>query len=123
MEATRNILLVLHFVGLAALFGGFLAQISSPVKNVAAGMMHGALLSLLTGIGLVGARTSLYESNPESWPLPDNAKVAVKSLIITVILIVGYTSRKNDKDAGNSTAWLTVGLLAFTNIVIAVFWG
>jgi len=123
MEATRNILLVLHFVGLAALFGGFLAQIASPVKNVAAGMMHGALLSLIAGIGLVGVRTSLYESNPENWPLPDNAKVAVKSLIITVILIVGYTSRKKDKDAGNSTAWLTVGLLAFTNIVIAVFWG
>jgi hypothetical protein len=55
--------------------------------------------------------------------LPDNAKVAVKSLIVTVILIVGYTSRKKDKDSGNTTAWLTVGLLAFTNIVIAVFWG
>ena len=51
MEATRNILLVLHFVGLAALFGGFLAQIASPIKNVAAGMMHGALLSLIAGIG------------------------------------------------------------------------
>ena len=122
METTRNVLLVLHFVGLAALFGGFLAQIASPVKNVAAGMMHGALLSLIAGIGLVGVRTSLHESDPANWPLTDNAKVAVKSLIITVILIVGYTSRKKGKDAGNSSAWLTVGLLAFTNIVIAVFW-
>jgi len=123
MEATRNILLVLHFVGLAALFGGFLTQIASPIKNVAAGMMHGALLSLIAGIGLVGVRTSLHESDPTNWPLPDNAKVAVKSLIVTVILIVGYTSRKKDKDSGNTTAWLAVGLLAFTNIVIAVFWG
>ena len=123
MEATRNILLVLHFVGLAALFGGFLAQIASPIKNVAAGMMHGALLSLIAGVGLVGVRSSLHESDPANWPMSDHAKVGVKSLILAVILIVGYTSRKKDKDLGNTTAWLTVGLLAFTNIVIAVFWG
>jgi hypothetical protein len=55
--------------------------------------------------------------------MSDHAKVGVKTLIIVVILIVGYTSRKKDKDSGNTTAWLTVGLLAFTNIVIAVFWG
>jgi hypothetical protein len=107
MEATRNILLVLHFVGLAALFGGFLAQIASPIKNVAA----------------VGVRSSLHNSDPTNWPMSDHAKVGVKTLIIVVILIVGYTSRKKDKDSGNTTAWLTVGLLAFTNIVIAVFWG
>jgi hypothetical protein len=55
--------------------------------------------------------------------MSDHAKVGVKTLILAVILIVGYTSRKKDKDLGNTTAWLTVGLLAFTNIVIAVFWG
>ena len=78
MEATRNILLVLHFVGLAALFGGFLAQIASPVKNVAAGMMHGALLSLIAGLGLVGVRTSLHGSDPTNWP-PTLKSVKVKT--------------------------------------------
>ena len=123
MEATRNILLVLHFVGLAALFGGFLAQIASPIKNVAAGMMHGALLSLIAGVGLVGVRSSLHESDPTNWPMSDHAIVGVKTLIIVVIFIFGYTGVKKEKDSENTSAWLTFGLLAFSNFVIAVFWG
>ena len=88
-----------------------------------AGPLIQDLLSLIAGVGLVGVRSSLHESDPTNWPMSDHAKVGVKTLIIVVILIVGYTSRKKDKDSGNTTAWLTVGLLAFTNIVIAVFWG
>ena len=54
MEAVSNVFLVLHFVGLAALFGGFLAQMTSATKQITNGMLHGALLSLIAGIVLVG---------------------------------------------------------------------
>lgn len=124
MEAVGNIFLVLHFVGLAALFGGFLAQMTSASKQITNGMLHGALLSLIAGIAMVGIRYPLNEQDPNAFPLFDNGKISVKLLIVVVILILGYTSKKKVKASGQSdtTAWATVGLLTLTNIVIAVFW-
>ncbi len=124
MAAVSNIFLVLHFVGLAALFGGFLTQMSSQTKQVTNGMLHGALLSLIAGLVLVGVRYPLNDQDAAAYPLYDNGKIAVKLLILLVILILGYTSKKRSKDSaqGDTPAWATVGLLTFTNIVIAVFW-
>jgi hypothetical protein len=124
MEAIGNIFLVLHFVGLAALFGGFLAQMTSTSKQITSGMLHGALLSLIAGIAMVGIRYPLNEQDPNAFPLFNNGKISVKLLIMVVILIIGYTSKKKSKTSGQSdtTAWATVGLLTLTNIVIAVFW-
>ena len=124
MEAVSNIFLVLHFVGLAALFGGFLAQMSTKAKSITNGMLHGALLSLVAGVVLVGLRYPLNDQDATAYPLYDNSKISVKLLILLVILILGYTSKKRSKssDQGDTVAWATVGLLTFTNIVIAVFW-
>ena len=124
METVSNIFLVLHFVGLAALFGGFLAQMSAQSKSITNGMLHGALLSLIAGIVLVGVRYPLNNQDPNSYPLFDNSKISVKLLILFVILILGYTSKKRSKESlqGDATAWATIGLLTFTNIVIVVFW-
>ena len=124
MEAVSNIFLVLHFVGLAALFGGFLGQMSSKMKSVTSGMLHGALLSLIAGLVLVGVRYPLNDQDSAAYPLYDNGKITVKLLILLVILILGYTSKKRGKASGqgDTAAWATVGLLTYTNIVIAVFW-
>lgn len=124
MEAVGNIFLVLHFVGLAALFGGFLGQMAAQVKHVTNGMLHGGLLSLIAGIAMVGVRYPLHDQDPNAYPLFDNGKISVKFLIVAVILIIGYTSKKRNKGTGNgdTAAWATVGLLTLTNIVIAVFW-
>lgn len=124
MEAVANIFLVLHFIGLAALFGGFLAQMAAPIKNVTSGMLHGGLLSLVAGVVMVGVRYPLHDKDPNAYPLFDNGKISVKLLILAVILIVGYTSKKRSKSStsGDTSAWATVGILTLTNIVIAVFW-
>ena len=124
METVANIFLVLHFVGLAALFGGFLTQMSAKLKGVTNGMLHGALLSLVAGIVMVGVRYPLHDQDANAFPLYDNGKISVKLLILLVILILGYTSKKRAKtsNSGDTAAWATIGLLTFTNIVIAVFW-
>lgn len=124
MAAVSNIFLVLHFVGLAALFGGFLAQMSAQSKTITSGMLHGALLSLVAGVVIVGVRYPLHDQDANAYPLYDNGKISVKLLILAVILIVGYTSKKRSATSrqGDTAAWATVGLLTFTNIVIAVFW-
>ena len=124
MEAVSNVFLALHFVGLAALFGGFLAQMSSSAKQITSGMLHGVLLSLISGVVMVGVRYPLHDEDPNLFPLFDNGKITVKFLILAVILIIGYTSKKKSKNfgQGDTAAWATVGLLSLTNILIAVFW-
>jgi hypothetical protein len=59
MDFVREFLLVLHFVGLAALFGGWFVQMSSREKVINNAMFHGALTQVITGVLLVGIRESL----------------------------------------------------------------
>ena len=54
MEFLYNLIVVLHFVGLASLLGGFIVQMKSPDKGVNPAMLHGALTQLVTGVVLVG---------------------------------------------------------------------
>ena len=57
MEILRNVLLVLHIAGFAGIIGGVMMQMPK-VKEGAAkingAILHGSLLMLVTGLGLVG---------------------------------------------------------------------
>lgn len=113
MDFLREALLVLHFVGLAALFGGWFVQMSAREKVINNAMFHGALTQIVTGILLVGIR--------EAQDLPvDNAKVGVKFLIMAVILGLIVVNRK--KNPISVALWAAIGGLTFLNIAIAVFW-
>jgi hypothetical protein len=113
MDFLREALLVLHFVGLAALFGGWFVQMSSREKVINNAMFHGALTQVVTGILLVGIR--------EGQDLPvDHAKVGVKFLIAVVILVLIVLNRK--KNPISVPLWATIGGLTLLNIIIAVFW-
>jgi hypothetical protein len=117
MEFLSNILLVLHFIGLASLLGGFLVQMSAfrtKSAKINPAILHGALTQLVTGILLVGVNEmgDLHEL--------DNTKIAVKLAIVVVIYVLALINRKK---ASVSPAILgTIGLLTIANIVIAVFW-
>jgi len=119
LEIVRNSLLVLHFVGMAALLGGFLTQFRARERKIQSGMLHGAYLALVTGVALVGIRYPLNDENA-MYELPDNAKILVKLLVLTVIVLLAIANKK--KAAVDSATWLGIGLLSFANIVIAVFW-
>jgi len=119
LEIVRNSLLVLHFVGMAALLGGFLSQFRARERKIQSGMLHGAYLALITGVALVGIRYPLNDENA-MYELPDNAKILVKLLVLTVIVLLAIANKK--KAAVDSGTWLGIGLLSFANIVIAVFW-
>ncbi len=118
MEILRNILLVLHFVGLASLLGGVLVQLRSirtGDARVIPAMLHGAYLQLLTGLGLVAViqLADLDDVNN----ITIGVKLAV--LIVLTVLAIVYRRRKT-----RTPQWVvpTIGGLTLLNIVIAVFW-
>src|SRR5215218_3291271 len=91
MEILRNILLVLHFVGLASLLGGVLVQVRSMRTGdarILPAILHGSYLQLLTGIALVGV---IQGANLDE---VDNLKMLVKLIVLVVITVLAIVYRR-----------------------------
>jgi hypothetical protein len=116
MEILRQVLLVLHFVGLASLLGGVMVQLTSlrSGSKVNSAMFHGALTQLVTGVALVGVIQGAQLGDV------DNVKIGVKLAIVVIIAVLVFAFRKKETPA----KWVVpaIGLLTLANIVIAVMW-
>lgn len=113
MEILRDVVLILHFLGLAAIIGGFLVQTRSRSKVVHAAMLHGALTQLVTGLILVG----LAEMGDAD---VDHMKVGVKLVITVVVTVLAWRYRK--ARSVPTWVWGSIGGLAALNVVVAVVW-
>lgn len=120
-ELVRNSLVVLHFIGLASLLGGFLTQMKAMGQGAAKivpAMVHGAWTMLVTGVLLVGVREWMAAME---WAGDlDNMKIGIKSLVVTGILILVMRFRK--QESVSAKVFGTIGLLTIVNVVLAVFW-
>jgi hypothetical protein len=114
MEILRDVLVFLHFIGLAALFGGLFVQIKSDPRVVNNAVIHGVLTQLVTGLLLVGVLEGMDDVEV------NNAKVGVKLLVALVIAVLAFANRKKTSIPNG----LFFGLMALTvvNIAVAVFW-
>lgn len=121
IELTRNSLLVLHFIGLASLLGGFLTQMramGAGAAKIIPAMVHGAWTAFATGLLLVGlaeyrvAMGADFEVN--------HIKIGVKTVVVLIILILVMTNRK--KESVKAPVFGAVGGLTLTNVILAVFW-
>lgn len=115
MQFVYNLVLILHFIGLASLLGGFIVQMSSADKGVNPAMLHGALTQLVTGIAMVG----IAESGSVDEEL-NMTKVSVKLLIVVVITVLAVIGRR--KQPPQVALWGVIGALTLANVVIAVLW-
>lgn len=113
MEILHNLLVLLHFVGFAALFGGAFVQMKGPTRVVNPAMFHGALTQLVTGLLLVG----LAEMGDGS---VNNVKIGVKLVVLIVIMVLVVMNRKKDNVAAG--AFWSILALTLANAAIAVFW-
>ena len=114
MDIVFNIVLILHFVGLAGIIGGWLATIKAPHVNKA--ILHGAILQVVTGLLLVGLR----EMDGAD---VNHMKIGIKLLIAIVILVVAILGVRKEARAQGTTATLAhvAGALGIVNVAIAVF--
>lgn len=118
METTYKVFLVLHFIGLAGLLGGLLAQIPNKPKKLQPLVLHSAWLMIIAGIAMVGLNQAMH-ADDASVELLDHVTVAVKSTVIAVILTLGYINLK--KPTLSTKIWGIMTGLAVVNIVAAVF--
>ena len=114
MSFVFNLIVVLHFIGLASLLGGFPVQVASAEKGVTPPMFHGALTQLVTGVLMVG----MAESGAVDEDL-NMTKISIKLLVVLVISILAFIGRK--KPLPQVGLWATIGALTLLNVVIAVF--
>jgi len=114
MDLLQHLLVVIHLLGWAIVLGGVLVNMRTP--KIAAGVLHGALTALVTGILLVG----LAEMSDELRD-PNLVKIAVKlvvALVITALVVVGQRT-----PAKVTTGYLgAVAGLTVVNVAIAVLW-
>ena len=113
MDFLEHTLVVLHFIGLASLLGGFLVQMKASPRVVNNAMVHGIITQLVTGVLLVG----IAESDDAPG---DHAKIGVKLTVAVIVAVLVFANRK--RDVLSTGAWALIGGLTIANIVVAVFW-
>lgn len=117
MDFLYNLLVVLHFLGLASLIGGWLVQLRARGERyVNPAMLHGVLTLLLTGIILVGLAEAVEDLGREI----NNVKIAVKLGIALAVAVLAFANRR--RDAIPDGLFFVIGGLAIANVVVAVFW-
>jgi len=117
MNIVVTILIILHLIGMAYLFGSFLVGIKDTVKGqgrIVRGMLDGALLQLITGIALVGIYSAHLVPDEEV----NNAGVGIKFIIALAIYVLALVFRKRAV-APSWVLWL-IGSLTLVNIVLGV---
>jgi hypothetical protein len=115
MNVVFESLVVLHFIGLAALLGGWLVQMSAPTKVVNRAMLDGAFTQLATGLAMVGLAETVLADDEDI----NHIKVGIKLAILLVITVLAWANRK--KESVPVGVWGAIGGLTIVNIIIAVF--
>jgi len=113
METLRLILLFVHILGFAALFGGLVSQARDPEKRITAVVRDGAGTAFLAGLLLVG----VLEAGAGD---VDRVKIGVKFAVGLVILVLVMANVRKPRIPQG--LWLGLLLLTLANIAVAVFW-
>jgi hypothetical protein len=113
MEFVRNLLLFLHFVGLASLLGGFLVQLKGPDRRVVAAVLHGGITQVVTGVLLVGVLEGMDKD-------VNHVKIGIKLVIALFVTVMAFVLRK--RGSLSNGLFFGLGGLALLNVAIAVFW-
>lgn len=117
----KDSLVVLHFIGLASLLGGFLVQIKSlraKTAEIIPAMVHGAWTMFITGLLLVGVRE--WEQALGGGEDLDHIKIGVKAVVALVILVIVLLKKKQKPVSSGVLG--AVGGLTVLNVILAVFW-
>ncbi|WIE53713.1 hypothetical protein [Curtobacterium sp. MCBD17_003] len=124
MSVLQNVFLALHFIGLAAVIGAFLAQVRRKEHFETQWLVIGLVTQLVTGLALMGIIDATTHGGA------NHVKLGVKLVIALIALTTAFVARSRQRRADAGTAgpkaalpfFHTTGALAIVNVLIAVFW-
>jgi hypothetical protein len=115
VEIVYDLVVVVHFLGLASLIGGWLVQLRARGERlVNPAMVHGALTQLVTGLIIVGLGEAVLDREY------DYAKIAVKLVVTAVVALLVWVNRR--KPLIPDGLYFIIGGLAIANVFVAVLW-
>ena len=112
MTVLRLVLLFLHFLGLAGLIGGFVAQVRGPARRITMPILAGALVMLVTGPALIAVDTGLDRA-------VNDPKMIVKLVVLLVITVPALVFRRRTLAP---TVFFGLSGLCVAEVAVAVFW-
>ncbi len=116
METLRHVVVFVHLIGFAVLFGAWAVQAFGGKREFTRLMTIGMTIAAVAGLALAAPWGVSYELN--------YVKIGVKLVILLVIgalLGIGGARRKRGASVPAAMFWL-VGLLTAANAAIAVIW-
>lgn len=124
MDVLHSVILVGHFIGLAAIVGPFLMQARWKGQYAFPVVLGGAITQLVTGLALVGiAEMGGDDDDPLNY-----AKIGMKltiAVVIFVVALLGFLKQRKTEGGGGRELlpfFHSAGGLALVNIALAVFW-
>jgi heme/copper-type cytochrome/quinol oxidase subunit 4 len=124
VDVLHSVILVGHFIGLAAIVGPFVMQARWKGQYAFPVVLGGAITQLVTGLALVG----LAEMGGDDDGDLNYAKIGVKltiAVIIFVAALLGFLKQRKSEGGGGRELlpfFHAAGGLALVNITLAVFW-
>jgi hypothetical protein len=115
VELVYDLVVVLHFLGLASLIGGWLVQLRARGERIInPAMLHGALTQMATGLVIVGLGEGVLDREY------DYAKITTKLVVTAIVLLLVWVNRR--KEGIPDGLYFIIGGLAVANVVVAVLW-
>ncbi len=117
MELLRDVVVLVHLVGFAVLFGAWVAEAAARRFRFTTVMNYGVLISFLTGVALAAP-----------WPsgeVINYPKVGIKLVILLVIgalLGIGLARQRRSDEPVARPMFAAVGVLALLAAAIGVLW-
>lgn len=117
METLRHVVVLVHIVGFAMTFGGWVTPAVARRREFVRPLEYGLLVSLLSGAALAFPWPTGTEVN--------YAKVGIKLAILVVLgalLGMGRARQKRTGDAVPSAVFASVGVLSLVAAGLGVVW-
>lgn len=118
METLRHVVVFIHLIGFATLFGAWAVQAFGGTREFTRLMSIGMAIAAVAGL-ILAAPWGLAEGAEMNY-----AKIGVKLVVLLVIgalLGVGTSKQRKTGDLAPALFWL-VGILTLVNAGIAVLW-
>jgi hypothetical protein len=118
MALAVHVILLLHLIGFAALFGGLLVQLRSSEPDVNPAMLNGSYIALITGV-VLAAFVEVAPAGFGQEPV-NEVKLVVKLLIALIVTVLVTVNRRFSSIPRG--LWAVLGCLTLADVAVAVIW-